>query len=81
MIALCHSVEDCREIKKPMEQFREQQKQQPCHDGTPPRQREGKQHIAREGIDEDMEFWNTKRAIKVIYGLSNSESSDNERRK
>jgi hypothetical protein len=28
-----------------------------------------------------MEFQNAKRAIKVIYGHSDSESSDNERRK
>jgi hypothetical protein len=28
-----------------------------------------------------MEFQNTKRALKAIYGLSDSESSDNECRK
>jgi hypothetical protein len=37
-----HSAEECREIKKLTEQFREQQKQQPHCDGTPPCQREGK---------------------------------------
>jgi hypothetical protein len=35
----------------------------------------------REGNDdEEMEFQNAKRAIKVIYGHSDSESSGNERR-
>jgi hypothetical protein len=77
-----HSAEECREIWKLAEQFCKEQKQQPRHDGSPPRQREGKQHVAREANDkEEMEFQNTKRVIKVIYGHSNSESSDNERRK
>jgi hypothetical protein len=62
-----------------MEQFCEQQ---PCHNNMPPHQWEGKQHIACEGNDEEeMEFQNTKRAIKVIYDHSDSESNDNEHRK
>jgi hypothetical protein len=40
-----------------MEQFHEQQKQQPHRDGTPPRQQEGKQQVARKGNKvEEMEF-------------------------
>jgi hypothetical protein len=31
-----HSTEECREIKKLVEQFREQQKLQSRQDGTPP---------------------------------------------
>jgi hypothetical protein len=31
--------------------------------------------------DKEMEFQNTKRALKALYGHSNSESSDNEHRK
>jgi hypothetical protein len=61
-----------------MEQFREQQKQQPHRNGTPPCQREGKKHIAHESEEEEMEFQNVKRVIKVIYGHSDSDSSDNE---
>jgi hypothetical protein len=38
----CHNTEECREIKKLVEQYREQRKQQ-CGDGVPSRQREGKQ--------------------------------------
>jgi hypothetical protein len=50
-------VKKCREIKKLAEQFCEQQKQQSCHDGTPPQQREGKQQVASEGNkEEEMEF-------------------------
>jgi hypothetical protein len=41
-----HSAEECREIKKLVKQFLKQQKQQPCRDGTPPRQQEGKQQVA-----------------------------------
>jgi hypothetical protein len=32
-----HSMEEYQKIKKLVEQFHEQQKQQPCHDSTPPR--------------------------------------------
>jgi hypothetical protein len=52
-----HIIEECWEIKKLLEQFREQQKQQPRCDSTPHRQREGKHHVAHEGNDEEeMEF-------------------------
>jgi hypothetical protein len=45
----------------------------------PPHQREGKQHVACEGkVEEEMELQSAKRAIKVVYGHSDSESSDNE---
>jgi hypothetical protein len=46
----------------------------------PPRQWEGKQQVAHKiDEEEEMEFQNTKRAIKVIYG--HSESSDKEHHK
>jgi phosphoenolpyruvate-protein kinase (PTS system EI component) len=38
---MCHSAEECREIKKLIEQYSEQLKQQ-CNDGTPSYQWEGK---------------------------------------
>jgi hypothetical protein len=49
---------------------------------VPSRQREGKQKVdCQEEKDAEMEFQDTKRALKAIYGHSDSESSDNERRK
>jgi hypothetical protein len=50
----------------------------------PPHQREGKQQVALEGDkEEEVEFQNAKRALKVVYGHSDSDfdSSDNERYK
>jgi hypothetical protein len=45
----------------------------------PPRQQDGKQHVAREGNDEEeIEFQSAKRKIKVIYSHFDSESSDSE---
>jgi hypothetical protein len=38
---MCHTVSECREIKKLTEQLREKMQQQ-CQDGVPSRQREGK---------------------------------------
>jgi hypothetical protein len=63
-----------------MEQFREKM-QQPRQDGTPCRQREGKQKVAPVEKDEEMEFQNAKRALKAIYGHSDFESSDKEHHK
>jgi hypothetical protein len=60
----------CWEIKKLAEQFHKKMHQQPCQDGAPSHQWEGKQK---------MEFQDAKRALKAIYG--NFEPSDNERRK
>jgi hypothetical protein len=37
-----HNTEECQEIKKLAEQFREQQKQLPHQDGAPSHEREGK---------------------------------------
>jgi hypothetical protein len=37
--------------------------------------------VPHEGDEEEIEFQNAKRAIKVIYGHSDSESSNNECRK
>jgi hypothetical protein len=49
---------------------------------VPSCQREGKQKVdCQEEKDAEMEFQDTKRALKAIYGHSDSESSDNERRK
>jgi hypothetical protein len=51
-------------------------------DGTPSRQREGKQKVnSQEQKDAEMKFQEAKRALKAVYGHSDSESSDNERRK
>jgi hypothetical protein len=49
----------------------------------PPHQWEGKQQVAPRDEEEEMEFQNAKRTIKVIYDHSNSdfESSDNEHHK
>jgi hypothetical protein len=56
--------------------------QQQCQDGTPSRQREGKQKVdSQEEKDADMKFQDAKRALKAVYGHSDSEFSDNERRK
>jgi hypothetical protein len=45
----------------------------------PPHQREGNQQVADEGDeDEEMEFQNGKRVIKVVYGHSDCKYSENE---
>jgi hypothetical protein len=76
-----HNAEECREIKKLTEQYREQLKQQ-RGEGAPSRQREGKQKADPEEDKEDeMGFQKSKRDLKAIYGHSDAESSDNERRK
>jgi hypothetical protein len=50
--------------------------------GTPPQQREGKQQVAPEGDkEEELEFQDAKRALKVIYGHSDSDSSTDEHHK
>jgi hypothetical protein len=49
---------------------------------TPSRQWEGKQKVdSEEEKDVEMVFQDANRALKTVYGHSNSESSDNERRK
>jgi hypothetical protein len=64
-----------------VEQFREKMQQQ-RQDGVPSRQWEGKQKMdLQEGKDAEMEFQDAKRALKVLYGHSNSEPNDNECRK
>jgi hypothetical protein len=76
-----HTAVDCREIKKLADQFRKKMQQQ-RQDGAPSRQREGKQKVdSHEEKDAEMEFHDAKRALKAVYGHSDSESSDNERRK
>jgi hypothetical protein len=56
--------------------------QQQCQHGAPSRQREGKQKVnSQEEKDTEMEFQDAKRALKAVYGHSDSESSDNEHRK
>jgi hypothetical protein len=76
-----HTSSECREIKKLAEQFREKMQQQ-RQDGAPSRQWEGNQKVdSQEEKDAEMEFQDAKRALKAIYGHSDSESSDNERRK
>jgi hypothetical protein len=62
-----------------VEQFCEQQKLQPCQDGTPPRHGEGKQKVVSEDDkDKEMEFQNSKRVLKVVYDHSDSYSSIDE---
>jgi hypothetical protein len=76
-----HTAEECREIKKLVEQFCDKMQQQ-RQDGAPSRQWEGKQKVeAQEEKDAEMEFQDAKRALKFVYGHSDSESSDNECRK
>jgi hypothetical protein len=76
-----HTAVECREIKKLTEQFCEKIQQQ-RQDGAPSRQREGKQKVdSQEEKDEEIEFQDVKRALKTVYGHSDSESSDNEHRK
>jgi hypothetical protein len=76
-----HSASECREIKKLAEQFREKIQQQ-RQDGAPSQQREGKQKVdSQEEKDEEMEFQDAKKALKAVYGHSDSESGDNECRK
>jgi hypothetical protein len=68
----------CWKIKKVAEQFREKMQQQ-RQDGAPSHQREGKQKVdPQEEKDAEMEFQDAKRALKAVYGHSDSESSDNE---
>jgi hypothetical protein len=76
-----HTASECREIKKLAEQFREKMQQQSRQDGAPSRQREGKQKMGKREEEEEMEFQDAKRALKAVYGNSDSESSGNERRK
>jgi hypothetical protein len=78
---MSHSTKECREIKKLVEQYREQLKQQ-CNNSTPSRQREGKQkEDTEEDKDDGLGFQKAKRDLKAVYGHSDSESSDNECRK
>jgi hypothetical protein len=61
-----------------MEQFCEKMQQQHL-DGAPSRQWVGKQKVdSQEEKDAEMEFQDAKRALKAVYGHSDSESSDNE---
>jgi hypothetical protein len=53
---MCHTMAECREIKKHAEQFCEKVQQQ-CQDGAPSRQWEGKQKVdSQEEKDAEMEF-------------------------
>jgi hypothetical protein len=77
----CHIALECREIKNLTEQFHEKM-QQSRQDGVPSHQWEGKQKVnPEEEKDVEMEFQDARRALKAIYGYSDSESSDNECRK
>jgi hypothetical protein len=51
-------------------------------DGAPSHQREGKQKVdSQKKKDVEMEFQDAMRALKAVYGHSDSETSDNKRRK
>jgi hypothetical protein len=76
-----HTASECREIKKLAKQFREKMQQQSCQDGAPSCRWEGKQKVDKREEEEEMEFQNAKRALKAVYGNSDSESSSNESRK
>jgi hypothetical protein len=76
-----HTASECREIKKLVKQFREKMQQQSRQDGAPSLQREGKQKVDKREEEEEMEFQDAKKALKAVYGNSDSESSGNERRK
>jgi hypothetical protein len=54
--------------------------QQQRQDGMPSCQREGKQKVDMEK-GEELEFQDAKRVLEAVYGNSDSDSSDNERRK
>jgi hypothetical protein len=75
-----HNVEECREIKKLTEKYREQMKQQLCHEGVHSRQQEGKEKVGpKVEKEEKMEFQNAKRVLKTVAG--HSDSSIDERHK
>jgi hypothetical protein len=75
---MCHIALECREIKNLTEQFHEKM-QQSRQDGVPSHQWEDKQKVnPEEEKDVEMEFQDARRALKAIYGYSDSESSDNE---
>jgi hypothetical protein len=63
-----------------VKQFREKMQQQ-HQDGAPSRKRKGKRVDPQEEKDAEMEFQDAKRALMAVYGHSDTESSDNERRK
>jgi hypothetical protein len=75
--SLRHTASECRKIKKLAEQFRKKMQQQSRQDGAPSHQREGKQKVNKRE-EEKMEFQDAKRALKAVYGNSDSESSGNE---
>jgi hypothetical protein len=76
-----HNIEECQEIKKLVEQYREQLKQQ-RDDGAPFCQWEGKYKVdLMEDKDDGLGFQKVKRDLKAVYDHSDSESSDNERHK
>jgi hypothetical protein len=74
---MCHTMCECREIKKLTQQFHKKQ-QQAHKEGAPSRQWEGKQKMdLEEEKDEEIAFQNAKKEMMVIYGHSDSETSDN----
>jgi hypothetical protein len=74
-----HRAKKCREFKKLVEQVHEQHKQQQRQDGALPQQREGTQKaIPEDNKDEELEYQDTKGALKVVYGHSSSDSSTDE---
>jgi hypothetical protein len=73
-----HTASECWKIKKLAEQFCEKMQQQSRQDSAPSHQREGKQKVDKG--KEKMEFQDAKRALKAVYGNSDSESRGNERR-
>jgi hypothetical protein len=69
---MCHSTEECREIKRLAEQYREQLKQQ-RDDDMPSHQQEGKQKVdPEEDKDDGLGFQKAKRDLKAVYGHSDS---------
>ncbi|WVZ67385.1 hypothetical protein U9M48_016471 [Paspalum notatum var. saurae] len=82
-----HSAADCREIQKLVQRRLNERRERPPKDGSPPRQRPGKGKAASDGRatagGKEMGYQPPERELKSIYALasSDSDSSDNERRK
>ncbi|WVZ83909.1 hypothetical protein U9M48_031004 [Paspalum notatum var. saurae] len=82
-----HSAADCREIQKLVQRRLNERRERPPRDDSPPRQRPGKGKATSDGGaaagGKEMGYQPPERELKSIYALANSDSdsSDNERRK
>ncbi|WVZ79352.1 hypothetical protein U9M48_026941 [Paspalum notatum var. saurae] len=82
-----HSAADCCEIQKLVQRRLNERRERPPRDDSPPRQRPGKGKATSDGGatagGKEMGYQPPERELKSIYALANSDSdsSDNERRK